>query len=217
LSCQSPPFHPPEESCSLVDSTFIKPYVNSFVELFVAVDALGILPIYASFVEGTSRESRKNLIRGCLLTAFVVGLLFLSLGKAVFALVGITLGDFQIAGGLILILIGVIDLVGDEKKLRKPSGEFGIVPLGIPLIVGPAVISVLLLLTDRYGIVPTLTGFLLNLALLGGAFVYASKIQHAVGINGMKAISKVMMLLLIGIGVRMIRLGILATFLAKSN
>lgn len=181
-----------------------------FIALFVAVDVLGILPIYTGLVEGTSLERRRNLVRDCLLSALLLGMLFLFLGRAVFRLIGITMGDFQVAGGLVLLLIGVLDLVGDEKKLRKPAEALGVVPLGIPLIVGPAVISVLLLLHDQYGSAPTLVAFVANLVIVGLGFRFAPALRRVMGANGMRATSKVMMLLLIAIGVRMIRLGIVS-------
>lgn len=196
---------------------FLTSTLQSSIELFVAVDVLGILPIYAGLIQDVPEAKRRRLVRDCLLAALTLGVVFVFMGQAVLRLIGIELGDFQIAGGIILLLIGVIDLVGEEKKMRKPAEMIGVVPLGIPLIVGPAVISVLLLLTDRYGWQSTLTAFLANLILVGLAFWFAPLIGRVIGKNGMQAISKVMMLLLIGIGIRMIRLGILASFLGLPN
>ncbi len=192
-------------------------FLQSFIELFVAVDVLGILPIYAALASDTPIEKRRVLVRSCLGAALILGVIFIFLGRWVLRLIGITLGDFQVAGGLILVLIGILDLVGEEKKLRKPLESIGVVPLGIPLIVGPAVISVLILLADRYGWTVSFVAFVANLLLVGLAFQYAPYVSRFFGKNGMQAISKVMMLLLIGIGVRMIRLGIAVNFPAPPH
>lgn len=190
-------------------------FAEAFIQLAIAVDVLGVLPIYLSLTDGVSPERRRGLLRASLATAFIIGLIFLYAGRLVFKIMAIELGDFMIAGGLILVLIGVLDLVGDEKRLRRPSTALGIVPIGIPLIVGPAVISVLLLLVDLYGSVTALLTFLLNMAIVGVCFHFAPALERRLGKNTMMAASKVMMLLLIAFGVRMIRVGVGKVFLDR--
>lgn len=192
--------------------TFLHPLLIAFIQLAVAVDLIGTLPVYISMIEPVQEDKRDRILRAGLMTALGVGMLFVFLGKLVFATIGITMGDFQIAGGIILILFGVIDLVGEEKSTRKPTEAFGVVPLGVPLIVGPAVISVLLLSISQYGVLITFLSFIGNLILAAFVFHYAPKLSIFLGKNGVKAISKVMMLFLIAIGMKMIRLGIFASF-----
>ena len=198
-------------------SSFFQSLLMSMVELAVAVDVLGTLPIYMGWVENTPEDKKRALVRNCMITAFLVGMVFVFLGKMVFKTISITMGDFEIAGGLVLILIGVLDLTGEEKKLRKPSESIGVVPLGVPLVVGPAVISILLLQTDRYGISITLLSFLINLLVVGLAFRFSNLLMIYLRRDAMKAVSKVMMLLLIGIGVKMIPPGHLRILAAQDS
>ncbi len=186
-------------------------FLMAFIQIAIAIDVLGCVPLYLGMIEDVPIDKRKSVLRTSLFAGFFVGLVFLLLGRLLLQTLGIIMSDFEIAGGLILLLIGVLDLVGEEKIQRKPSESFGIVPLGIPLIVGPATISVLFLLAEHYSPTITLLAFIANLILVGIVFSYAPFVTRILGKEGMKAVSKVMMLLLIAIGIRMIRLGILAT------
>jgi multiple antibiotic resistance protein len=186
-------------------------FLMAFIQLAIAIDVLGCVPLYLGMIEDVPIDKRKSVLHTSLLAGFIVGLVFLFLGRFLLQTLGIILSDFEIAGGLILLLIGVLDLVGEEKIQRKPSESFGIVPLGIPLIVGPATISVLFLLAEHYSPAITLFAFIANLLLVGLVFHYAPIVTRILGKDGMKAVSKVMMLLLIAIGIRMLRMGIIAS------
>jgi multiple antibiotic resistance protein len=199
-------------SAMLATTTSLQAFLTAFIQIAVAVDVLGCIPIYLAMVEGISFERKKSVLQGSLLAGMLIGTIFLFLGRLLLKFLSIGISDFEIAGGLILLLIGVLDLVGEEKIQRTPSETFGIVPLGIPLIVGPATLSVLFLLPDYAGYPITLMAFTANLVTVGFVFFFAEKISHKLGKDGIKAISKVMMLLLIAIGIRMLRMGIIATF-----
>ncbi len=184
----------------------------AFVKIAVAIDIPGILPIYLVLVEAFKTEERREVIRIGLATSFFTGLLFLFLGRAILNILGITLIDFQFGGGLILIIMGVQELLGGGMGIKKASDAVGVVPIGVPLIIGPAVISIMVVSVDQHGVIPTLIAFTLNVALVGIVFQYATFINRVFGHNGMKVASKVIMMLLIALGMKMIRTGILATF-----
>jgi multiple antibiotic resistance protein len=191
---------------------FFYPFVKGFLQIAVAIDVVGILPLYLGMVEHVPEDRKKTVLRASLLAGLVVGIGFTLLGRAAFVALGIQMGDFQIAGGLVLLLIGVLDLVGEEKRMRRPEESFGIVPLGIPLIVGPATISVMFLLVDQTGTPATLAAFVANLIIVGLTFRFAPYVSRILGKDGMKAISKVTMLILIAVGIRMLRMGIISAF-----
>jgi multiple antibiotic resistance protein len=84
----------------------------------------------------------------------------------------------------------------------------GVVPIGVPLIVGPAVLTNILLLVDHFGVVPTIISLVLNLFIVWISLRNAERIVHLVGKGGVIGISKVMALLLAAIAIMMIRIGI---------
>ena len=143
-----------------------------------------------------------------ILTALCVAVGFIFLGKIIFNALSITVADFQVAGGLILLGLAGRELLGvGAHDRRSGDEEFGVVPLGMPLIAGPALLTALLILIDTVGIVFTLVSLLLNLALVGIALCNAERFARWVGKQGLRGISKIIALLLAAIAVSLIRRG----------
>lgn len=186
----------------------IKVLPNTFIPLFVAIDVFAVLPIFISLTSGLTIKERMTVTRQSILTALIVSLIFVAIGEAVFKILGITVDDFKIAGGLILLVIAILDLIRQSNERRKPESTIGVVPIGVPLIVGPAVLTTLIVLIGHYGISPTLISLILNFIIVWACFTKAQAIIKIFGKNGIVAISKVMALLLASIAIMMIRLGI---------
>lgn len=179
-----------------------------FIPLFVAFNALGILPIFVSLTSEMAGPERKRVIYQSLLTGFLVSLGFLAVGKSVFALLGITVSDFQIAGGILLFIISIIDLIFPEKTRTFPKETMGVVPIGTPLIVGPAVLTLLLIIVHTYGYVSTLLCLILNFLIVWLAFSQSHWIMRLMKEGGAKGIGKVFSLLLAAFAMMMVRIGI---------
>jgi multiple antibiotic resistance protein len=182
-----------------------------FVPVFVAVDPVGLLPIYLAITEGLSFRQRHRIIRQSVVTAVVVAVGFLFLGQWVLAFLDISVADFMIAGGLLLLAFAMIDLLSVEKRRRQVDPEtVGAVPLGVPLMVGPAVLTVILLLANQHGWLPTALAVMANLLIAGGLFWFSQGIHRALGLTGVRTVSKVVGVILAAFGVMMVRKGILA-------
>lgn len=186
----------------------------SFISIFVAVDAIGVLPIFVSLTEGIERSERGKIIVQSMLTALCLAVGFIFLGKAVFRILGITIGDFMVAGGAILFCLAITDIINPVKKRRIPTEELGAVPLGTPLIVGPAVLTTCLVIISQYGLLATLISVMVNILLAGMIFESSSVLMKLLGEAGSKALSKIMSLLLAAIAVMLMRKGI-AQFMGK--
>ncbi|MEW6008747.1 MAG: MarC family protein [Candidatus Omnitrophota bacterium] len=190
----------------------IKSLLLAFIPIFVAVDAIGVLPIFVSFTQGLSRKEKIKIIFQSMITAICLAVFFIFLGKAVFKLLGISMGDFLIAGGLILFSIAIIDIINPNKKRRIPISEVGAVPLGTPLIVGPAVLATSLIIIGVYGLYATLLSVVLNVLIAGLIFFLSDYLIKLIGESGSKALSKVTSLLLAAIAIMMVRKGIMQFF-----
>lgn len=185
-----------------------------FVPIFIAVDIPGVLPIFLGLTQGVERERVRKIIVQSTATAAVVALLFLWIGQGVFALLGVTVADFMVAGGALLFIIAVGDLLTHQKRLRQVDPEdLGPVPLGVPLIVGPAVLTSSILLANEYGLGWTSLAIVANIALVAVAFMQVQSLHRWVGDAGTKVLSKLSSLLLASIAVMIVRKG-LAAFLA---
>jgi len=187
----------------------------SFISIFVAVDAVGVLPMFVSLTAAMKREERHKTIIQSMLTALFVAIGFIFLGKAVFRVLGITIGDFMIAGGAILFCLAITDILNPIKKRRMPGESLGAVPLGTPLIVGPAVLTTSIATISQFGLVATLVSVIANILLAGIVFRTSSVLMKVLGEAGSKALSKVMSLLLAAIAAMLIRKG-LAAMLGKN-
>lgn len=180
----------------------------AFIPIFVAVDAVGVLPIFVSLVEGEEKSVRTRVVLQSMVTAFLLAAGFILLGERVFRILGITIGDFAIAGGALLFALAITDIMNPDKKRRIPTAELGAVPLGTPLIVGPAVLTTSMIMLGQYGPAPTLISVLINILIAGGVFLSADWLIKMIGEAGTKALSKIMSLLLAAIAVMMIRKGV---------
>lgn len=184
----------------------------TFVPLFVAMDAVGNLPIFLALTQEIEPRHRRHAVHLATLTALGVGLGFVAIGKAIFLLLGIEVADFLVAGGIILLILAIRYLITGkviETKDSSASEMVGVVPLGTPLVVGPAVLTTLLLLIDQYLIAIVVLSFILNLAIQWVLFRQADRIVDFLGHTGVNAISKIVMLILAAIAVKMIRQGVL--------
>ena len=181
-----------------------------FVPLFVAMDALGLLPLFVRLTQGLDRARIRRVIFESVITAMVVALLFLFIGRIILSLLGITVADFMIAGGALLFVISLSDLIGSEKRrLQIDQDSVGAVPLGVPLIVGPGVLTATILLSSQYGTGPTVAAIVFNIAIVGIVFLLADVIIRVLGRAGTRTISKLASLILAAIGVMMVRKGIM--------
>jgi multiple antibiotic resistance protein len=194
----------------------LRPYILSFIPLFVAVDAIGNIPIFLSLVEGTSKAQRHKIIFDAVFTAMVVAVVFMFIGTWVFSLLGITIPDFQIAGGALLFVIAVrLLLPGAQKSVLTSSRDkdMGVFPLGTPLITGPAVLATTLMMLNSFGIIPTLVALVLNMFFVWITLVKTDTIMKVIGPSGIRAFSKIIYILLAAIAVMMIRHGIIGAFI----
>jgi multiple antibiotic resistance protein len=179
----------------------------TFIPLFVALDPFGMLPIFTSLTKELSIEEKNDVIKYSTLTALVISIAFAFIGEAVFKILGITVGDFKIAGGLLLLVLAIKELTGRGGEFKAPR-DVGIVPLGVPILVGPAVLTIVIVLIDNYGVIPTIISLILNLTIVFMVFSAEQGITKVIGKNGLIAISKVVMLLLAAIAIMMIRIGL---------
>lgn len=196
---------------------FLVPFIHSFIQIFVAIDPIGIIPLYSAFTVGLSKPMRRSIAIQAIITAFLIALGFLLVGRAVFKLLGITVADFQIAGGALLFAFALIDIVSSGKPQRMPTAQVGVVPIGTPLIVGPAVLTVLIIMLDLYGLAPTMASILVNLLIVAAAISNADRILSLIGEGGARGTAKVVSLLLAAIGVMLIRRGIVTIVMQINN
>ncbi len=194
-----------------MNEEIVRNFGLAFIGLFVALDVIGTLPMFTALTQGLGGRMRKRTVERSMSVAFLLAMVFMFLGEAVFHYLGITIADFRIAGGIVLLLISLADLLGNPEAEKRASGNSGIVPLAVPLITGPGVLATLVIQAKTFGYSITLASLLVNYLLAWLIFARAHKITDLIGKDGTVVISKIAALLLAAISVAMIRIGIVDT------
>lgn len=192
-------------------SDFTRDFVLTFVPLFVVIDAFGNLPIVISLTEEMSTRERYQVVHTAIITAVIVGLLFLFFGQLILTVLGISVGTFAIAGGIILLVLSIKFMTTGHFTNVIKEEMIAVVPIGTPIVVGPATITALIFLSQEYKLYTVLLSFLVNIFISWIVFLLSGSIIKVLGLGGLRAISRVFSLLIAAIAVSMIIHGLTLT------
>ena len=191
--------------------------VLALSSIFFLVDPFAAIPSFIAITQSVNNERRKRMARKAALTCFVVLTSFAVAGQLIFRMFGITLPAFEIAGGLILLFIGLDMLEAKRSPTQEAEGDTeegatkedaGIVPLGIPMLAGPGAISSVMVLV---GTVPSFLHW--QMAAILGAIALtslvsywvlagASKVRAVLGETGIRILVRIMGLLLVALAMQ---------------
>ena len=186
--------------------------IREFVTLLVVIDPIGTIPIFIAVTVGTRAVTRRRIAVRAVLTAAGLLLFFLVFGQLVLESLGLALGTFQIAGGIVLFLFALTMIFGQSKtetemadlheKIRgERARDKAIFPLAIPSIASPGAMLAIVILTDNHRtslVDQAITAglMLVVLALTLALLLLAMPIQKLIGSGGASVISRVMGLIL---------------------
>jgi multiple antibiotic resistance protein len=191
--------------------------VLALSSIFFLVDPFAAIPSFLAITESVDAARRKSMARKAALTCFIVLTSFALAGQLIFRMFGITLPAFEIAGGLILLLIGLDMLEAKRSPTQEAIGDTeegatkedaGIVPLGIPMLAGPGAISSVMVLV---GTVPSLwhwqMGAVLAAIIVTAVLSYwilagAGKVRDVMGETGIRILVRIMGLLLVALAMQ---------------
>jgi multiple antibiotic resistance protein len=196
-------------------------WLEAILSLLVIVDPIGNIPTFLSVTVGIAEEKRQRAFTVSVMVAAGILLLFSFTGDLILRKVfQIEIADLQIAGGALLLVMAIDDLVFGSR--RRPNSaeetlsadEVGCVPLGCPLLAGPgAIVTTLTIWKNPHaGPFAALLAIIVVLALFRVLMYYVEDINRLFGRLIITAISKVMLVFLAAIGVRMLIAGISSYF-----
>jgi multiple antibiotic resistance protein len=195
------------------------------VSVFAIVDPFGALPFFVALTSGFPEPDRRFVRDRAVLVLVALLAAFAVFGRFLFAAFGFTLQAFEIAGGILLFIVGYQMLQGeiartklteeDRTEALARREEISIVPLGIPLLAGPGAISTVMIYEGTAGSDPVaLLATFFAIAVSGAAtwvtFRYGARILEAMGRAGVMALSRVLGLILAAIGVQFVVTGVFA-------
>ena len=192
---------------------FLPALLKTFFATFGVMDPVGNVPTFLSLTEKLDERARRVLGTKAVLCAGGILLVFTFLGNAILDAFHVSIESFRIAGGLVLILLGLEILFGFSLRSSKEeaTADISVVPLATPLIAGPGMVTTAVILTKEYGYLATLLGIAANLALSWLLFRHAGAIRRVLGAQGATVFAKMMGLILIAMGVEFVRIGLGAT------
>jgi len=195
-------------------------FLRTIVAVFVIVDPFAVVPVYLLFTERNTPVERRNIRRKASLVALGILLVFAISGMAVFRMFGITLPAFQIAGGILLLLLGIAQLNSKRDRVRAEEREEGIqkddvsvFPLGTPLLAGPGAISTVVLMSTEASAAPMrklelLLAILIALVMCHVVLKGAPMLLRVLGRTGLNLLTRIMGIILTAVAVQFILNGL---------
>jgi len=191
--------------------------LRSFTALLAVIDPLAILPVFIAVTAGQSNAQRRKTARLSMLYAFLLLLFFILIGHLILHLFNITIDAFKVAGGILLLLIGLemvhsrLSLVAHpnvkEYAEAVNAEDVALMPLAMPMISGPgAITTAMTLVTGGFSMVRIVISLFVAGAVLAITYILlvsADKVSKKIGSNGIGILTRLMGLLLIAYAVQM--------------
>jgi multiple antibiotic resistance protein len=194
----------------------------AFSAIFFVVDPFAVIPLYLSITQGDPPAKKRATALRASLAATLALLLFAFAGKLIFSAFSITLGAFQIAGGIILFMLALDMLRAERSRVRTSPEEVregvdkedvAIIPLGIPMLAGPGSIATVTVLMSDAARSPLLVAILVACVVVTGLLTFillaaAPILERALRQTGLNILNRVMGLILAAVSVQFVVNGI---------
>ncbi|MEM1712434.1 MAG: MarC family protein [Acidilobaceae archaeon] len=177
--------------------------------LFIAIDPIGTIPYYQALINRVEYGSRKRVLRQSVIVASILLILFIIVGDAILKLFNITLYDFKVAAGIVLLIASIALLLDIQLGSIKTGSEtIAIVPLATPLLAGPAAISIAIFIKYSWGLPIALLTILVDSLITYIILASSNTIFNLIGRNGLLVIDKFMSLIMAALAVSLIKGGL---------
>jgi multiple antibiotic resistance protein len=183
--------------------------VRATVALFIIVDPIGLVPIFSNVTSTMAEPERNKMYRVVIYTGAALLTIFALVGQELLALFGISLSGFEMAGGLLLLLLA-LDILFRGERFAKPGHheDVGVVPIAFPLLVGPGAITTTMIALGAYGILATLASVVIVMLLSWIVMKQTPRIHALLGKTGSSVVAQVMAVFIAAIAIQFIITGI---------
>ena len=193
------------------------------VTLFVRLDPIGVLPFFMTLTQGVPSKQRKKLANRAVLVATCLLLAFAFLGDGILLFLGIQIADFEIAGGVLLLIFALRDALSNEPLGMKETSEaiektkiaetMAVIPIATPLLAGPGSLTVVMLFTkESFGLIVGVVAILVDCAIAWMLFRVGERVTRVLGPTVLLIIGKVMDILMAAIAVSFLTSGLTTIF-----
>jgi len=188
---------------------FISELGKAVIALFIIVDPIGNIPIFIGLTENVPEVQRRKVYNTAILVGVVLLLVFAFTGQEILNIFGLSIYAFEVAGGILLLIISIRILISGTRESTESSPEsIGAVPIAIPLLVGPGAITTTIFTLQVYGAAEAILAVLIVLSLTWVILRFIDRIYKVLGKIGSLVIARVMALLIAAIAVQYILIGV---------
>ncbi len=188
---------------------FISDLVKAIIALFIIVDPLGNIPIFIGLTENVPDAQKKKVFNTAILVGVILLLIFAFTGQEILTIFGLSIYSFEVAGGILLLIIAIRILISGTRESTETSPEsLGAVPIAIPLLVGPGAITTTIFNLQAFGTEIAIIAVLIVLSLTWVILRFINSIYKFLGKTGSLVIARVMALLIAAIAVQYILTGL---------
>ncbi len=191
-----------------VYSVYQDPLLISILMLFIVLDPIGNSPYFFLLTRDYPEEKRRQIITKSVLIALFVMLFFSILGDILFTILGVTVDDFRIAAGIILLIYFIATLLEIDIGPKPPLENLAVVPLAMPLLAGPAAISTVIYIKYTWGLSYAIVSTLINLVVAYPILLAGEMLLRYMGKNGSLVFEKLMAMIMASFAIAMIREGL---------
>lgn len=202
---------------------YISQFSIYFITLFFCIDVIGATPIFIAMTCGLTPLQQKKIVNKSILTSLIILTIFALSGLSILNVFGITLAAFKLAGGILLLLLAIEMVLGRKNENETTDqdcsnySDIAIFPIALPLLSGPAAISVLIVFMkqaehhfSKQCLI--ILALLLNMAISWVVLRYANKVKKLLGESGIRALTKIFGILMSAMACQFIINGVLEAF-----
>ena len=184
-------------------------FARAILALFIIVDPFGDIPIFISLTEKMTEGEKRKVFNTATAVGLVLLLVFAFTGQEIFALFGISVYGFEVAGGILLLIIAIrILITGSMHENAESPESLGAVPIAMPLLVGPGAITTTILNLQLYGVVTAAGAAVVVVFITWVILRFMGSIYRVLGKTGSLVIARVVALLIAAIAIQYILVGI---------
>jgi multiple antibiotic resistance protein len=182
---------------------------KAILVLFIIVDPFGDIPIFMSLTEKMPKEQKRKVFNTATLVGFVLLLAFAFAGQEIFSIFGVSIFSFEVAGGILLLIIAIRILIsGSLMEMNESPESIGAVPIAMPLLVGPGAITTTIFNLQAYGVAVTVLSVFAVLIVTWFILRYVDSVYRFLGKTGALVIARVMALLIAALAVQYVLFGV---------
>ena len=183
--------------------------IKATLVLFVIVDPFGNIPIFMSLTEKMTKPQRRKVFNTATLVGVILLLVFAFVGQEILSIFGVSLFSFEVAGGILLLIIAIKILIsGSLEDMSESPESMGAVPIAMPLLVGPGAITTTIFNLQSYGIAVAAISILIVLVLTWFILRYVDTVYRFLGKTGAIVIARVMALFIAAFAVQYMLIGV---------